>query len=270
MRRILKNSAVTAVALAFLYWLVWIYESSLRDPRFLDGWVLCAGIAVLFAFNVRKKLPMLPLGRATRWMQIHIYLGWFVIFAFGLHTGFSWPDGALNWALWVLFMLVSCSGIVGIYLTRSIPAKLEGCSERVLFQRIPKFRNNLAKEVEALAITSVDQAGSLTIADLYANTLHDFFRRPQNVVSHLRSSRQPLNRICGDLDKLARYLDAPGRNTLQAIKDLVVAKDDLDFQYANQGILKLWLFVHVPATHGLIVLIVAHAAIMYAFSSGVP
>lgn len=270
MRRIVRNSLLAAIVLVILYWLVWLYETGFRDPRFFDGWVLAASIIVLALFNVRKKLAMLPLGRAAAWMQIHIYLGWIVVGTFALHTEASMPDAPLEWALWLSFLTVAVSGVIGAYLSRSLPPKLENHAERVLFERIPQFRNQLAHEVGDLAIASVDQAGSMTITNLYTSTLHDFFARPRNLLSHLRGSRRPLNRICGEIDKLERYLDGSGKDALAKIKSCVIAKDSLDFQYANQGALKLWLFVHIPATYGMIVLAIVHIALMYAYSSGVP
>lgn len=269
MRRIVRNSVITAIALTLLSWLVWLYETGLRDPRYFDGWVLAACIVLLALFNARKKLPMLPVGRAATWMQLHIYAGWFALGAFVLHTGPSLPEAALEWGLWTVFVTVALSGIFGVYLTRSVPQKLESHSERLLFERIPQFRSQLAHEVGDMAIRSVDQEGSMTISNLYATTLHEFFRRPQNLWLHLGSSRRPLNRICEEIDKLDRYLDMSGKETLRKIKERVIAKDNLDFQYANQGVLKLWLFFHIPATYGLIVMTIAHVAIVYAYSSGV-
>ncbi len=270
MQRIIQNSVITALAILFLYGTSWLYGSALRDPRFLDGWVLVAGMLFLVLFNIRKKLPMLPLGRAAAWLQLHIYVGYFIVAVFLLHTDLSFPAGLLEWALWLLFIIVAISGIVGIYLTRTVPAKLEQHSERILFERIPAFRTGLAEEVEALAIDSVNQAGSLTISNLYINTLHAFFRRPQNLFLHLRNSRRPLNRINSEIDNLKQYLDDPGKERLMKIKDLVQAKDNLDFHYAQQGMLKAWLFVHIPATYGLLLLVAAHVAVVYAYSSGVP
>ena len=270
MRRILRNTALTFAAAALLYGLDWVFGTSFRDPRFLSGWTLCAGIVLLVLYNVRKKLPMLRLGRAAIWMQAHLYVGYFVILAFALHTSFALPDTAFEWALWIMFVLVALSGLIGAFLTKNVPPILEMRSERVLFQRIPAFRSQLAREAEELAIHSIDHSASLTISNLYAETLHDYFNRVRNVAAHLRNSSRPLNRILDELQKLERYLDEQGRETLAKIRDLVVAKDNLDFHYANQGALKVWLFVHVPATYGLVVLIVAHVAVVYAYSSGVP
>lgn len=270
MNRMLRNTVIMIVAVGLLYAGHWIYETSFRDARYLSGWVLMTAMTFLVLFNIRKKLSMLPLGRASIWMQFHIYLGYFVVLGFALHTGFSMPDSTLEWALWGLFVMVALSGIVGTILVKTIPPKLERHSEKVLFQRIPSYRAQLAREAETLAMNSVDQVASLTISNLHTNLLHDFFRRPRNIVSHLASSQRPLNRIFGEMDKLERYLDETGRTMLAAIRDLVVAKDNLDFHYANQGLLKTWLFLHIPATYGLVVLVLAHVAIMYAFTSGVP
>ena len=104
MRRIIQNSVITAVAVALLFWLVWLYDTALRDPRFFDGWILFAGMVVQVLFNVRKKLPMLPLGRASLWMQVHIYTGYVMVALFLLHTDMTLPDTAMEWALWSLFV----------------------------------------------------------------------------------------------------------------------------------------------------------------------
>ena len=45
-------------------------------------------------------------------------------------------------------------------------------------------------------------------------------------------------------------------------------KDRLDFSAVHLGLTKGWLFVHVPVTYALIVLIVLHVFVVYAFSSG--
>src|ERR1039457_2820412 len=64
--------AATAGAL----WLNGKYNA-LPNYAFLTGWALLAGMFVLTIYNVRKKLPFLPLGKSETWLQIHIYLGFF-------------------------------------------------------------------------------------------------------------------------------------------------------------------------------------------------
>lgn len=269
-RRRWRNLALTAVAVAAFAWVSTIYADALRQHEFLDGWALVVGLIVLASFNMRKKLPMLALGKASTWTQIHIYLGYFTVSMFLIHTDFETPIGALNWALWAMFLIVAISGLFGLFLSYSIPPKLERGTERVLLERIPGFRAQLAREVEELAMRSVVDEASLTISHFYTDTLHHFMRRQRNRLDHLRGSPRQLSRIRQDIDNLKRYLDPTGVEILREIEDRVVAKDNLDFHYAHFMALRLWLFIHIPATYSLIILACVHVATVYAFSTGAP
>ena len=269
-RRRFRNLAITFVMVLAFGWVSMLYANSLRQHEFLDGWVLAAGMIVLACFNIRKKLPMLALGKASTWTQIHIYLGFFTVFIFLFHTDSELPIGALNWALWVMFVIVALSGIIGLYLSHSIPPSLERGGERIFLERIPGFRAQLAREVEDLAIRSVVDEASLTISHFYTDRLHRFMRRDRNWFDHLRGSPRQLSRLQQDIDNMTRYLDTSGVDILRKIEERVVAKDNLDFHYANLMALRLWLFVHIPATYSLIILACVHVATVYAFSPGAP
>ena len=67
--------------------------SALPNYAFLTGWALLAGMFVLTIYNVRKKLPFLPLGKSETWLQIHIYLGFFTTLLFLIHLNFRLPHG---------------------------------------------------------------------------------------------------------------------------------------------------------------------------------
>lgn len=261
---------ITAAAIVVFGVIDFLYESSLRNPQFLNGWVLLTGILFLTLLNFRKKLTVLPLGTAESWVQVHIYVGFFTVFVFMLHAGTMLPEGPFEWALWLLFWVVALSGVLGAYLSRVWPGRLEQHGERIIFERIPVFRAELAREAETLAMTSVHDAASMTISNFYVDVLHDFFQKPRNLLAHLRSSGRPVSRLTEEIEKLERYVDPPQRETLRSIRDLVLAKDNLDYQFAQQGSLKIWLFVHIPATYSLILLSLFHAALIYAFSSGAP
>lgn len=269
-RRRLRNLAVVAAAIAVVAVVEALYGASLRRAAFLDGWVLIAVMLFLAGFNMRKKLPMLPLGKASTWTQIHIYVGLFVVALFLFHTGFALPTGTLETVLWLMFVFVVASGFVGLYLTCTFPARLGEAQERILLERIPKFRAQLAEEIAAIAQRSVSDEASLTLSNFYTGTLHDFMRAPRNFLAHLRGSRRSLLAICEDIERLERYMDDRGRKTLAEIRERVIAKNDLDYQYAHLLLLRLWLFVHIPATYSLLVLAAAHVGVVYAFSSGAP
>ena len=86
--------------------------------------------------------------------------------------------------------------------------------------------------------------------------------------AHLIGSQRPLNRLTDEIDSLSRYVDQPSQEKLAAIKNMVVEKDRLDFARVYLGLTRGWLFVHVPVTYALMVLMVVHVLVVYAFSSG--
>src|SRR5262245_47999816 len=258
-----------------LFWLVWIYGNGLRDPRYLDGWVLAGGMGLQLAFHIAIKTASLSPKSAARWRKIHILIGYLLIAAFISHSDFSLPDTGFEWALWAGFVLVTLSGIFGTYLAWSLQAK-HGIDERVGYDRIPTRRAELARDVYA-AVAKTDPAAvpialpappyDAWIMDLYTTHLRDFFQGQGNFIAHLIGSQRPLKRLTDEIDSLSRYVDQRSQEKLAAIKNLVVEKDRLDFARVYLGLAKGWLLVHVPVTYALIVLTVLHVLVVYAFSS---
>jgi hypothetical protein len=259
-----------------LLWLVWIYGNGLRDPRYLDGWLLAGGMSLQLSFHIAIKTASLPPKSAARWRKIHIFVGYLLIAAFISHSDFSLPDTGFEWALWVGFVLVTLSGIFGTYLAWSLQAK-HGIDERIGYDRIPARRAELARDVHA-AVAKTDPAAAAIalpappydawIVDLYTTHLRDFFQGPRNSAAHLIGSQRPLKRLTDEIDNLSSYVDKQSQEKLAAIRNLVVEKDRLDFARVNLGLTRGWLFVHVPVTYVLIVLTVLHVLVVYSFSSG--
>lgn len=266
--RALRNTAILVILTVALLILNWAYDLSLRDSSFLSGWLLLVGVGLLTAYNLRKKLPIVPLLSVSAWLQLHIYLGWLTIFLFLLHTSLRSPSGGFEIGLWLLFVAVAGSGIVGLALSRNLPKRLRRHGEQIMFERIPIYRAQLAREVGDLTKQSVTQAASNTIAQYYTSRLQPFFRGPRNVLAHIAGSNEAILRLRREIRSLERYLDESGRETLDEIEWRVAAKDNLDQQYALQLLLKGWLFVHVPLTFSLILVAVVHAVLIYAFDGG--
>jgi len=270
MVRLLGYPAITVLAFGSVWWLAEAYHFSLRDPRFLDGWILFAGMAAQLLFHIRRNAGAPRRSNDAGWTQTHIVIGYVVIGAFVVHTSASLPDTFLEWALWGLFVLVVVSGIVGSYLMVAVPAKVEQHSAPVAFDAIPKRRLELAEKAGVLATTAEDAESLRAIWQLYSTTLRKFFNGPKNLLAHLKGSKLPLKRLCHEIETAELISDDLDRKTLQSLKALVIEKNDLDFQQAHLSLLRAWTFVHLPATYGLIVLTIVHIAIVYAFSSGVP
>jgi hypothetical protein len=258
-----------------LLWLVWIYSSGLRDPRYLDGWVLAGCMGFQLAFHIAIKTVRLRPKFSASWRKLHIFVGYLLIAAFISHTNFALPDTGLGWALWAGFVLVTLSGILGTYLAWALQAK-QRIDERVGYDRIPARCAEMAREVQAV-VAEVDPAAETGlpappydawIMDLYTTYLRDFFQGQRNFTDHLIGSQRPIKRLTDEIDNLSPYVDERSQEKLATIRSLVVEKDRLDFTRVYLGLTRGWLLVHVPVTYSLVVLGVLHILANYAFSSG--
>ena len=262
------NLALTGAAFALFYLENWRRDIALRDVQFFSGWTLFGCLAVMLLLSWRKKVVILPFGRVRFWLVVHYFVGFLAVAVFIIHTGHQMPGSLLHWLLWSLFVLVSLSGIVGAIVSKIVPPRLEAEGERIVFDRIPMFRAQLAEQAEAIARDSVQDGNTQSIAKLYVDSLSNFFAGPRNAAAHLAASKVPRARILTQLSAIERYLDEPGKARLLKLRDLVEAKSNLDFHYANIGLMRLWLFVHVPATYALLAAMTVHIVLEYAFTAG--
>lgn len=256
-----------AAAAVIVYWHA---QWTGQVPRlaYLTGWALFAVILVLTVFNARKKLPFLPLFSSESWLQFHIYVGMITGVLFAVHISYRWPTGWFEGALAWLYALVMLSGFYGLFLSRTIPKRLTTRGGEVPFERIPAIRRALADRAEALALKSVAEAKSTTIADFYARELKEFLSGSRNLVLHYLEVRSPLQQLMNRIEDLNRYLGTAERATLGEIAELVRQKDGLDYHYSLQLSLKVWLFTHIPLTYALLLWTLAHLILVFAFSGG--
>ena len=247
-----------------------LYEMSLRDAAFLNGWLLLAGMVFLTLFNARKKLPFLPLMAASTWLQVHVYLGLICALLFLLHCDFRLPNGQFEILLWSTTVGLFVTGLIGLVISRRLPLRLRAGGERILFERIPSFRAQLANEAEALAYNSLDETDNTAVANFYWTVLAPYLRKPRNLLAHLAGSRKHARRLENQIRELQRYETTKGRAALTRLGEITAAKNNLDHQYALQLTLKLWLFFHLPLSYSVLVLSLTHVGLAYAFGSAAP
>ena len=264
-RQILAGCLGLSAATAGALWLHLSYRAR-PDYAFLSGWVLLAGMFVLALYNVRKKLPFLPLGKSETWLQIHIYLGFFTTFLFLFHLNFRLPRGLFEITLAGLFVLVSGSGFLGLFFSRVLPRRLATRGGEAIFEKIPAQRHALRMEAETLALGR--DANSPVIAEFYVKRLAVFLAGPRNFWPHLVESRRPVGGLLAERADLRRVATEGDRERIDQLARLVRQKDGLDYQRALQLTLRLWLFVHIPLTYGLMIFTGLHIVLVFAFSGG--
>jgi len=183
-----------------------------------------------------------------------------------IHLNFRMPHGWFEITLAWLFALVSVSGVVGLFFSRVLPRRLSTRGGEVIFENIPALRHTLKSGAETLALGA--DAKSPAIAEFYARRLAPFFDGPKNFWLHVFESRSPLSALIAELDDLRRFASETERVTLDKLAALVRQKDGLDYHRALQLTLKLWLFVHIPLTYGLMIFTLLHIVLVFGFSGG--
>ncbi len=265
-RRRLINLALLLAAVGVFLVLQTIYSQGLRSTAWLSGGVLFATCVGLALFNARKKLPFIPLLRAATWTQVHIYAGWFAVAVFLLHTGLRWPNGRFETALFMVFSAVALSGVAGLIISRIYPSRLRLYGENLIYERIPALRQQLQADVEQIIWKSVNETKSFTLARFYETKLKAYFSGQKNTLSHLICSEEAVNDLTEELNQLQRYMVVSERVFLAEVIECVKAKDNLDLQATCQGVLKYWLFIHIPLTFSLLLMGLLHGLMAMAFN----
>lgn len=260
-----------------LFWVVSIYEDALRDPRYLDGWLLAGGMTLQLLFHIALKTARLSQISVARWRRVHIFVGYLLVAAFISHMDLSLPDTVFEWALATGFVLVTISGIVGAYILSSV----KSARERGLTGSHGQFTARRAEILRAVRTVVADANVSAAdavlpappfqawIGDLYVTHLHDHFDGHGGVAVHLIGSQRPLLRVTEAIDALLPYVDRQSQGKLESIKALAIEKHRLDFNQVQNALARGWPYVHVAVTYGLMVLTVLHILVVYAYSSGV-
>ena len=264
-KRRLINGTFTAVFIALVCFWVQRRSAELERSTFQTGYLLLGLVGFLVSYNWRKKLPSLPLGSSSLWLQAHIYGGIGAIAVFLLHTGVRFPDGILETTLYFLFVSVAGSGLYGLKLTRSVPRRLSKLREQVIWERIPAFRSTVGRQAHQLILELVAIERAPTIVDFYKHRLLPFFERPRSTWYYAYPTSRLRNKIMAEMSALERYYSSSESAADSRLRRLVDQRDDLDYHDALQRKLKFWLFVHIGLTYALVALALVHAVMAHAF-----
>lgn len=258
-------------AAAIVAWLVvagiaYRTERRLGDGALVTGYTLFLLMLALGAFNLRKRLPALPLGSARAWKLAHLAIGAIAIPLYLQHGGGLWPAGRYEQLLAAAFYATMLSGLLGFFLQRLLPHRLTDIGGEVVFERTPAEIAALREQAEALVVAAMQEAGSGALGRYYAESLDWYFWRPRFLLSHLIGGNRSARWIRGHIGALRRYLSEREGQALDQVEVLALRKNQLDAHYVLQGTLKLWLFLHVPAAMLLLALACWHLLVLHIYA----
>ena len=264
-RRRIRSLLLAAMVIATIAFALRWWDLQLGRVPFASGYLLYGLVAFLALFNLRKKIPTLPVGSASSWLQLHLYVGLIAGAVFGMHLSWRLPNGWLETFLSISFMMTFMSGLLGLRLTRSLPRLLSRAGDEVVYERIPQLRRYLSHTSRATVLQSVSSTGSTTLANFYTAQLFDFFAKPRSVGYFLFPSSRRRRTIMQQMGDLKHYLTPDEQSACEKLFGLVRKKDDLDFHQARQRLLKLWMFGHIGMTYVLITMATTHALLVHLF-----
>lgn len=221
--------------------------------------VSCGSLASLLMvaaalLGVRRRTIPRAFGRTQTWVQIHVYGGTLSLLLVLMHAGFRWPAGTLERWLLALSLWVAGSGLVGVILRKWLPRVLaSGLTTEALYERIPDLAASLRQRGEELTRAAPDP-----VRDLYRRRLAPLLARPRvRWIYFVDPSGGIANRL-REIDYLRERLSLAERERVDELRALVRTKLELDAHLTLQRPLRWWLYLHVPPSLLLLVLVAVH------------
>ena len=236
--------------------------TTLGEPAIVTGYALFSLIVFLALFNLRKRLPMLPLIKAHWWTTAHTIGGILAVALYFLHTAGLWPGGAYERLLALLFYVVTMSGIVGYLIERIYPRRLTSTGVEVIYERIPTEIADIRDEAEQIVLECTKETRSDTVARYYVETFDWYFRRPRFLISHLTGGHKSDFWLERQFANSRGYVNDNEKEYLHKLQALGESKSSIDFHFAAQRLMKVWLLIHLPAAVSMLLLALWHLMIV--------
>ncbi len=258
--------SVTLVAVLMVAAIAKLQASRLGNPAILTGSIVLGSILLLCLLGVRRRLPVLSLGSMATWTQIHIYTGFFSSAVYFMHVPAVIGGGVFECGLSIVFLLVTVSGFYGIYASRTLPRRLTSVQGQHRFDRVSWHRGQIADSARQLIGEIDEHAATRVLESFYAKHLKTFFGTRPSLAYVLVPTGHRRRRLLSGLQELDRYLETESRGAAGRFAALVRRRDDLDYQYALQLRLRLWLVIHCLFSVALLAGGIVHAAIVWRFT----
>jgi hypothetical protein len=243
---------------------------------YILGGLAVALILFLMGYGIRRRSFFARAGTTKRWLSLHIYFGLSAPLLATLHTGFHFGFNVHTLA-YVLLWLVAASGGWGVYAYARYP------------QLMARERGAVAREVLLTRLAEVDRETLSLAADCEAEVrdlIADAIERTRlggGVWAQLRARDDSMLLVApvrtrgfaalvpnrgqdALISQLALYQStAQARDTqhtlhqllqLSSEKAVVLRRLQRDIQL--QGLLKFWLYIHLPLSFGLLAAIAVH------------
>ncbi len=219
--------------------------------------VLLVGAAL---YGARRRTMRLRPGRTWHYLQFHVYGGTLFLLLMFMHVGFKAPTGILTWWLWFLSIWIVISGLLGVVVQKWIPTLLNsGLALEVHYDRIPDLIENLKGKAEDIV-----EASDYQVRDFYRQNLQPAFAGPDPSLMYFVDITGGIGGKTKQFDYLRRFLPQDEKFKLGELQKIYKSKLEMDAHYTLQRALRWWLYLHLPVSLVLLLLLGYHIfAVVY-------
>lgn len=241
------------------------------------GTIAALLVLLLTWYGIRKRSYRSRLGEVQGWLSAHVYLGIALLFVATLHTGFQFGLN-IHTLAYVLMVVVIASGVFGVIAYRRYPARITANRANqdratllreisVIDQRCRELADEIGAPISNMILSAIDlfEIGGgvwvqVTAQDRSAMLVPD---GAGAAADWRRVANPQQSRLLASLvDALSRVGDQQQASCLQELIDQISHKRRLVGRLLDdirmQGLLELWLYVHVPMTLALLAAMTAH------------
>jgi len=213
-------------------------------------------MTLLLYFGIRKRAYRSRFGKLEEWLQAHIWLGIFSLFVIVAHTGFRFED-KIAVALFVVIVTTILSGILGAVLYRTVPRELTAVQSNLSGAEISEQLNQLTK-----AMARIASGRSAPFQRVYYGLLKESLPGYLAGWRLLVSKPSKVVERKGEWTNLVALVDKAEQTDLRQLLVLSRQHKELHlrllYQQRYRNILDFWLYLHIPLSIAMVVLIVAH------------
>jgi hypothetical protein len=217
------------------------------------------GIVWLMSYGVRKRAYRSSLGSVQGWLSAHVWIGIGLLVLVPLHAGFSfgWNVHTLAFLLMVITIV---SGIWGVFNYATLASRIESHRGGVKSTQILEHLQTLSADSRALCDGKGEAFVSLAqrFNPPFAVTLMTLLRNVPSAHIDQRIAAEALATLPNS--------EHDGALRLFGILD---QKSDLIHELLEEArikaLLRIWLFIHVPASVALCVAVTIHILSVFFF-----
>lgn len=227
----------------------------------------------LSLLGVRKRRYRSRVGSVAGWTSAHVYLGTSLLVIGTLHSA-----GQLGWNIHTLAYVLMCavvvSGFFGIYYYLSIPDKSlvnrGGRSRAELFEELQQLdvegclaADRCSGEIAVSANSAIERTS--IGGGVFAQLLRSDYSKmsiPENgnpTIVENKDQTRILALIAARIPDAQRESEVEPLSNLMSImarRQAIIRRIVRDIQF--QGLLKVWLYLHIPLTFALLISLAAH------------